>query len=69
MEKVSKGIRYYIHDRMTNGAKPLANVTVIFSDGWAVGEGEHKIMDYIRTQRLEDGYDPDTTCVYGGRHR
>ena len=63
MMKVCDNIRYYIHDRITTN-HDWKDVTVILSDGSVPGEGEHKIMDFIRRQRAQPGYNPNTTYLF-----
>jgi len=39
---------------------------VVLSDGQVPGEGEHKMMDYIRQLKLKKEYNPNTKhCFYG----
>ncbi|XP_051500247.1 5'-3' exoribonuclease 2 [Myxocyprinus asiaticus] len=65
MDNLAKCLRYYVADRLTNDPG-WQNVAVFLSDASVPGEGEHKIMDFIRRQRAQPNHDPNTHhCLCG----
>ncbi|KAM3138612.1 hypothetical protein pb186bvf_009364 [Paramecium bursaria] len=65
MFQLTIALQYYIYDRMNNNSL-FQNLVVIFSDANVPGEGEHKILEFIRDQRCQIGYDQNLKhCFYG----
>ena len=62
-------LTYYIKDYILKQKKVDANwmnIEVLLSGSDVPGEGEHKILEYIRNYKLSESYNPYTKhCIYG----
>ena len=65
MADLSQHLEYFLAKKVSEDSN-WRDVRVIFSGHDVPGEGEHKIMQYIRTARSQPGYDVNTRhCFYG----
>jgi 5'-3' exoribonuclease 2 len=65
MDTLAISLRYWVAYKLNNdpGWKDLK---VIISDASVPGEGEHKIMEFVRSQRSDPSHDPNTShSIYG----
>ncbi len=65
MAKLSKQLRYFINKKVSEDREWQAP-EIVLSGHEAPGEGEHKIMEYIRNARAQPDYDANVRhCLYG----
>ncbi|KAF3766025.1 hypothetical protein M406DRAFT_351282 [Cryphonectria parasitica EP155] len=65
MEILAASLRYWCSYKL-NTDPAWAKVKVIISDATIPGEGEHKIMNFVRSQRSSPEHDPNTRHVIYG---
>ncbi|ONH67581.1 hypothetical protein BON22_2545 [Cyberlindnera fabianii] len=65
MHKLTRYLKYFIHKKVSTDSK-WQDCEIILSGHEVPGEGEHKIMEFIRNKKALPDYDPNTRhCVYG----
>ncbi|KAH9586700.1 putative 5-3 exonuclease [Trypanosoma melophagium] len=65
MVRVSEQLQYFITMKIATDPA-WQNCKVIYSGHNHPGEGEHKIVDFIRRRKMQPGYDPNEShCMYG----
>lgn len=65
MDILAASLRYWIALKL-NTDPAWAKMKIIISDSTVPGEGEHKIMEFIRSQRSSPEHDPNTRHVIYG---
>jgi 5'-3' exoribonuclease 2 len=65
MDILALSVRYWVQWKL-NTDPAWAKLKVVISDATVPGEGEHKIMQFIRSQRADPEYDPNTRHVMYG---
>lgn len=65
MARLSEQLKYFVNKKITEDAN-WRGVQVILSGHDVPGEGEHKIMEYIRLSKAQPDYNPNVRhCLYG----
>ena len=65
MARLTANLRYFVNKKVSEDAN-WRGVQVVLSGHEVPGEGEHKIMEYIRLAKAQPAYDPNTRhCLYG----
>jgi 5'-3' exoribonuclease 1 len=65
MAKLTRYLKYFIHKKVSTDSR-WRECDIILSGHEAPGEGEHKIMEFIRNKKALAEYNPNTRhCIYG----
>lgn len=65
MAKLTQQLKYFVNKKVSEDLD-WQGVEVVLSGHEVPGEGEHKIMEYIRQAKAQPGYDPNRRhCLYG----
>src|SRR5882757_6044694 len=65
MARLSEQLRYFVNKKISEDSN-WRGVQVVLSGHEVPGEGEHKIMEYIRLSRAQPDYNPNIRhCLYG----
>uniref|UniRef100_A0A672LHX9 5'-3' exoribonuclease 1 n=1 Tax=Sinocyclocheilus grahami TaxID=75366 RepID=A0A672LHX9_SINGR len=65
MAKLQEQLKYFVHNKLSTD-KSWQGVNVYLSGHETPGEGEHKIMEFIRSETVKPGHNPNTRhCLYG----
>uniref|UniRef100_A0A8C0GM61 5'-3' exoribonuclease 1 n=1 Tax=Chelonoidis abingdonii TaxID=106734 RepID=A0A8C0GM61_CHEAB len=65
MARLHEHLKYFVNMKISTD-KSWHGVTVYLSGHETPGEGEHKIMEFIRSEKTKPDYDPNTRhCLYG----
>lgn len=65
MAKLTEQLKYFINKKISED-KDWQGCEVVLSGHEVPGEGEHKIMEYIRNAKAQPDYDPNVRhCLYG----
>ena len=65
MARLSEQLRYFVNKKITEDSN-WRDIQVVLSGYEVPGEGEHKIMEYIRLARAQPDYNPNVRhCLYG----
>lgn len=65
MARLQEQLKYFVHNKLSTD-KLWQNVNVYLSGHETPGEGEHKIMEFIRSENRKPSHNPNTRhCLYG----
>lgn len=65
MAKLSRQLQYFVNKKVSEDSD-WQGCEIVLSGHEVPGEGEHKIMEYIRNAKSQPGYNPNVRhCLYG----